>query len=560
MTLNVHNVKKAPREPDALARPTGLFIDPDARPGPADSRGVIDVPARAVPESAEAEAAPAARSPGFSGIRVTRPQPATVETAEPGAAKPGALGSLRQRFGSKPGAAGRVREEPRLAATPAPVDPAEAGTGAAAAANGQKAAKASRGAFGALGALGTLGAAKGGQTEKAEKTVKAKDKAPRRASGKAPNRVTLLVELDSGRQLYWSLGSDCLEQLSEAPATPLFSFSREDLRFGADGALSYKQASDLALREIGDSVQVVNRTRDLGAVYATRQERSLDARNVLIPAQQVMDLLLAKKLKEGASTICGFLLKDPQTELSVAVLYHIGPDGESSKPQLSVNPDSMEFVTAQFCANRKLDKNSTEILPLFDNAQFLSMAAEATPYPNERVWRGVPVRKLLWGAAFVSMALAVGASGWAAWQMQQAAAVRSEQAKLQGSIAHLKQSVGTRMQEALPDFVNAMTLDVRELATRGQQLWVPGSRLVLTADLANAKYELWLPVTKGDTFYNRPSALDSITADTHQALVNYQAPEGCTRDEFGVSGSMNETALTINCQTGNPALARYRND
>jgi hypothetical protein len=529
MTLNVHNVKKAPREPEAsAARPTGLFIDPAPRaaaPGPG-ADAVIDVQARAVPEPGPDSAqAPAA---GFSGIRVTRPQPSGEQAAP--APKLGGLGSLRQRFGGKaPGA----RQEPRL-------DEAHAESGTV-----PKAEKAPK-------------EPKAPKTPKAAKSPKAVP-APKR-TGKAPASVNLLVELDSGRQLYWTLRADALEQLDEAPATPLFSFSREDLRFGASGALNYKQASDMALQEIGESVQVVNRTRDLGAVYATRQERALEARHFLLPAQQVLDLLLSKKLKEGVPVICGFLLRDPQSELSVAVLYHIGPDGESSKPQISVNPDSMEFVTAQFCASRKLDKNTTEILPLFDNAAFLSVASDATPYPNERVWRGVPVRKLLWGAAFLSMALAVGASGWAAWQMQQVASVRAQQVQLKQSIAQLQQSVGTRMQEALPDFVNAMTLDVRALATRGQQLWVPGSRLVLTADLANAKYELWLPVTKGDTFYNRPSALESITADTHQILVNYQAPEGCTRDEFGVSGSMNETALTINCETGNPALARYRND
>lgn len=522
MMLSVKNVKKSTDVPGSSpSRPKGLFIDPDASNANDDRASqVIDVPARAVAESAD---------DGDFDIRVTGGGAATKPPVPPAQTGKG-LGSLRARFGGK--------REPVLNfdSEPAPV---------AATPKAEKAAKPAK-------------AEKPPKAAKPEKAVKPKV-VKTKSAGKALSQVTLLAELDTGRSLYWTLEAGRLVQLAEAPATPVFSFSKEDFRFKAEGALNHKQASDVALQEVGESVQVINRTRDLGAVYATRQERALDAKQSLTPAQQVLDILLAKKYAEGSSVICGFLLKDAETELSLAVLYHIGPDGEATKPQISVNPDSMEFVIAQFSASRKLDKATTQVV-LFENAEFLSVAGDAQAYANERVWRGVPVRKLMWGAAVASMVVAFGCSSWAAFEFQQVTSLKSKQAALKTAIAGVQKKVGAEVKASLPSFVDAMSLDIRQLGNRGQSIWVPGSRLVLTADLASAKYELWLQVSTGKTFYNRPSTLESITVETHQKLINFVAPEGCTRDAFGVAGSMNETELTINCETGNPALARYRND
>jgi len=573
--LSVKNVKKNTEAPGAPpARPTGLFIDPDTRAS-ATSRAesVIDVEARTVPDvSAEEGGVPPAS--GFAGIRVKRSAAAKEDApAEPDSAKAKGLGSLRARFAGKP-------PVPAIPEVPVAADQAPAkakGFGALRARFGSKqdAPKQDPQLEETVDAGAEFSPPPIPKAEKPEKTVKAEKakkaekepKAPKaakpkkapRASGKTAQRASLLVELDTGRQLYWALDGARLAQLTEAPGTALFSVSKEDSRFATERPLSHKQATDVAMQEMAEAVQVVNRSRELGSIYATSQERALESKVPLLPTQQLLDVLLAGKDTQGKSVICGFHLTDAESDSSLAVLYHLGKEGESSKPQISVNPDSMEFVIAQFIASRKLDKNGTE-LHLFDNAAFLSVAADASAYPNERVWHGIPVRKVFWGVAMASMVLAAGSIGWAGYQMQQAASLKSQEAAVKANIAKVQQNVGNQIRESLPDFVNAMSLDVTALATRAQEMWVPDSRMMLTADLSSAKYEIWLPVTKGDSFYNRPSAIDSITADTHQILVNFKAPEGCTRDAFGVSGSMNETELTINCETGNPALARYRND
>lgn len=527
--------KKAGAKEAPSAKPTGLFIDPDARPED-DAGQVIDVPAvevspveevSAVGEvTAEVKATP--RMGGFSSLRVKKAagvdKPAEAQARSEKSTKPGMLSSLKVRFAAKtPEKGAQAQSKPDDDVQPT----------AATAAEPKKA--------------------------KAAKAKKPAASRPAKFGGKAEKQVVLLTELDNGRQLYWSLEADKLSQTSETPQGTVYSFSKEDFRFRAADTLNYRQANDLALQEVGEAVQVVNRSKDLSAVYATRQERALDSKFLLAPAQQALDRLLIERKKGGQSLICGFHLKDSADESSVAVLFHVSADGETSKPQISVNPDSMEFVIAQFSASRKVDKNTTEVV-LFDNAEFLTALAGAAAFPNEPVWRGVPVRQVLSMAAMGAMAVSVALGGWAGYQFQQVSSLQAKQARLQRDLADTKKQMSALILGSVPDFAKAMSLDVPALMARAQQIWIPDTRLTMVADLVSVKYDLWMPVARTTTFNNRPTAVDPITFAHQQKLVNYTPPEGCTRTPVGATGALNETQLTVACETGNPALAHYRND
>lgn len=521
--------KKAGAKEAPSAKPTGLFIDPDARHAE-DAGQVIDVPAVEVSlvEEGAADAKAAPRMGGFSSLRVKKATgadtPVKAQTPSENTAKPGVLSSLKARFASK---------NSSLAVQPQPEHADDSQPATAAAAEPKKA-----------------------KAAKAKKPAAAR---PTKFGGKAEKRVVLLTELDNGRQLYWSVEADKLSQTTETPQGTVYSFSKEDFRFRAADALNYRQANDLALQEVGEAVQVVNRSKDLSAVYATRQERALDSKFLLAPAQQALDRLLIERKKEGQSLICGFHLKDSADESSVAVLFHVSADGETSKPQISVNPDSMEFVIAQFSASRKVDKNTTEVV-LFDNAEFLGALAGAAAFPNEPVWRGVPVRQVLSMAAMGAMAVSVALGGWAGYQFQQVSSLQAKQARLQRDLADTKKQMSALILGSVPDFAQAMSLDVPALMARAQQIWMPDTRLTMVADLVSVKYDLWMPVARMTTFNNRPTAVDPITFAHQQKLVNYTPPEGCTRTPVGATGALNETQLTVACETGNPALAHYRND
>jgi hypothetical protein len=525
-------VKKKNEAPNASSnKPTGLFIDPDARMVNKTEPVLEDMPESAddVAPTTSAPAAPepaaTAKSAGFSGLRVSKAAFAKpekdAESAKPAkipkAAGAGLLSSLKAKLAPKPKAdKADVEASAEAAAAPVP------------------------------------------KTAKVKKATATKAPKTAKFNGKAEKRVSLLVELDTGRQLYWTLEADSLVQTTEIPTGPVISFSKEDFRFKADRPLSYKQASDLSLQEIGEVVQVINRSKDLSAVYATRQERAMNATYAILPGQQALDRILTEKKLTGQPLICGFLLKGAD-DTSLAVLFSVGADGETTKPQISVNPDSMEFVLSQFSASRKLDRNVVKEI-LFDNKDFLAAIGGATAYPNEPVWRGVPVRQILSGVAVVGLAVSVGLGAWAGYQFQQLTSLQSKKTQLTREMTSTKGQVSNLIMGSVPDFVNAMSLDVPALSARAQNLWIPDTHLTMTADQSSVKYEISMPVKRSVTFGNRPTALDPITPEHHQKLVNFTAPEGCTRTPIGVTGGLNETQLIINCETGNPALAHYRND
>jgi hypothetical protein len=390
------------------------------------------------------------------------------------------------------------------------------------------------------------------------KKPKADAKAPR-FGGKTEKSLTLLTELENGRQLYWQLEADKLVQVKDAPTGPVYSFSKEDFRYRSEAPLSYKQANDLALQEVGESVQIVNRSKDLQAVYAARQERVLSAKNLLYPGQQALDRLLIERKKLGAALICGFLFKDAAEEGSVAILFHVNADGEASKPQISVNPDSMEFVITQFAVSRKLDKNNTEVV-LFTNAEFLGAIAGAAAFPNEPVWRGVPVRTILAHTAVVSVVVALGFAGYAGFQFLQMQQLSKKQAQLTEAVDLSKKRIGNMLHNAVPSFAKAVSLDPEALTQRAQGLYLPDTRMTLVATPDKAEYIIAMPIARQETFNNQPSALDPITPEKQALLMGLKAPEGCNASSLYTSGNLNETQLKITCESDNSAFRGYRSE
>lgn len=535
--------KKSNAPGSAPAASKGLFVN-------SDRNQVVDVESRTVEdvdfsEPAKATVGPLTPPPvkrplnGFASLRVKKTMSSSDDvgtSTEP--SKVSAFSSLKARFSSKT----LVVAKDAPTASDSDLD-APASTETANAPKAEKSAKLSKSAK---------------ETKSDIKSKKAVGAASK-SGGKADKRVILMTELDGGRQLFWTLESDKLAPTTEVPVGSVLSFSKDDSRFKAEGNLSFKQALDVALLEIGEAVQVVNRSKDLGAVYATRMDRAMDSKFRLVPAQQALDRILTERKKSGTGLICGFLLKDASTDVSLAVIYHINQEGESSKPQISVNPDSMEFVIAQFSASRKLDKNTTEVA-LFNNAEFLAAAAGASSFPNEAIWRGLPVRQILSGVAVTAIAASFSLAGWTGYEFQRQHSAQSKKATLTATVVRSKAELSSMILASVPDFVTSLSLDVPYIGKQAQQLWMPDIRLTLTADLISARYTVLMPVSRAVTFNNRPTALDPITGQHQLKLVNYTAPEGCLSSPIGATGALNETQITITCEIGNTSLAHYRND
>lgn len=547
--------KNGAQTPPPAGGQSGLFIDPDKRT--VDQGGtVIDVDATPLRDD---KPAPSSKSFGLGGFSLKKPQaksPDVVEVADKPAKKP-----LFSAFASKakPARPLNVAASPRAESVEAvddavPVDTLELAQSPAQARPAEQTTKAGKPEKATVERKSFF-AKKAAPQPKAKKAAA---RQPRFAAGKAEKSVVLVTELDNGRQLYWKLEAGALVQLKEAPGETAYSFAKEDFRYRTDGALSYKQANDLALTEIGETVQIVNRSKDLKAVYAARADRVLETKFLLFPGQQALDRILTERNKFGQSLICGFHFKGEGND-EVAVLYHVAADGEASKPQISVNPDSMEFVIAQFSASRKVDKNITEVV-LFDNAEFLAALQGSQPFPNEPVWRGVPVRKLLSAAALGSVVVAAGVTAFAGLQWQQQQALSSKQSRLKSELDQARHAIDSRILAAVPTFAKVMSLDPRALGQRAQQLYVEDSHMVMSATLAEVSYSLAMPIVRQQSFNNRPSVMDPITTEHHDRLIKFHVPEGCTASPLSATGALNDTHLKITCETGNTAFGSYRND
>ncbi len=534
--------KKTSAPPAPSERKTGLFVDSDNRDEAHDDL-VIDMPPV---QPAEAVAPSATSFPASTGLGLRFVKKKSIDAAED--AQPLAARVTPAKSAGLSGLAARWGRTDKNKSAPK-IEPS--GAGSAPSAEPQST---------------DVAAVVGESVSSLKKTVKAKkpatpasSKAPRFAQGKAETSIVLLTELDNGRQLYWQLEEKKLVQLTDAPTVSAYSFSKEDGRYRTASALTYKQASDLAMQDIGETVQIVNRSKDLAAVYATRQDRVLGVKHLLFPAQQALDRLLTEKKKFGQGLICGFLLKDAQEESSVAVLFYVNADGEASKPQISVNPDSMEFVLAQFAAARKVDKTTTEVV-LYDNAELLQSLAGAQAYPNEPVWQGIPVRKVLANVALGSGAIAVVMAAWAGMQFQQVQTLSAKQAKLGQQVQRMKKDIGEALTGSVPEFAKAITLDPDQLTQQAQSFYVQDATLVLTATLPDTKFTLSMPLARPETFNNQPTTLNPIGMEQQQRLLNFKAPDGCEVSPLATTGALNETQLTIDCKSSNSAFSSYRSE
>jgi hypothetical protein len=396
----------------------------------------------------------------------------------------------------------------------------------------------------------------------APKATAPKKKAkPAKKGNSQATSLTLLTELgDTGKTLLWSLTGSSLAQLPAAPVPDeVVSFSKEDIRFHTEAAMTYAKALDMAIEEIGEMVAIVNRSKELSTIYCTRDERAMLSPYRIGAGQQALDLLLRKTSREGQSLVTGFSLKDEGSPTSVVVLYYVSADGESSKPQVTVNPDNMEFVLNQFTSSRKINRKETEVV-LFTNEDLLSVAGDIKYFADEKVWNGIPVRVLQNAGAGITGLIAAGAVGWAVTGFMQKQLLVSKAATAQARTKALTEKNSEIIEASLYSFSSQLSQDPARIFALAQKVWVPTSKVTLEAKSQEAIISVVLPLVSGATYNNGPS-VNAVTDVVHvRELFAKEAPEGCTKSNPQTTGNLNEIRIDIICQTPDSALHGYRGD
>ena len=385
-------------------------------------------------------------------------------------------------------------------------------------------------------------------------------------AAKAPKDLTevqLFTELESGKGLGWRVTPSGLEELKDlGDLSDAISFSKEDRRFAVEGVLGYKAALDLVLTELGNEAQIVNQSKALNSVYATAQARANGSPFLLRPGLQAVDLLkgdgpFVDANGNAVDVIFGFHLTDANADRSLAILYHLDMRGEISAPQISVNPDDMEFMLSQFAALKRVSLDEAQTV-WFDNAKLLSVAGALQAYPNESVWQGIPLRRILWGVALAGCAVSALSGMWASTMLVQQSLKSRSLASLESSVKRIESKSSSLITGHLPQFAQVMSLPAEASLNRAAEFWTPGTQITMVGEARGVQYVMLKPLLTSERFNNRPSVAKRLEGADLLQFVDIPEPEGCKRESPALVGGMNEVQVTVGCQASDSSLSRYR--
>jgi hypothetical protein len=390
-------------------------------------------------------------------------------------------------------------------------------------------------------------------------------KKPKKKERKAKNTrgpaepLDILIEFEANRRVLWRVGANSLTEIGPDEASAVASFSGEDLRFPADAPLSFSQARDLAVGEVGEEVRIVNRSKEFQTVYATTVSR-VDSLSPLRvgPGLALLEQLSLAEHTPGEDLICGFVLTGERQSLTI--LYHFLASGEVSEVQVTANTDDFSFVLSQFAASHRLDANDTKVL-LYKNAELLEIAHSLETYPLERAWGGVPVSKAIWGAACLSLVAAVTAGSYAAYSFTEASLAKGELKAVNAELAKMSDETDTRIRQSIASFARTQSMDLRRVTERAGQAWSPRATITLEAATKTESYTVTLPLIKqAGLLGGKPSVLARLTEAEVTPLLNKTPSEGCVKNPPQMPGGMNAIQLTIKCENSVGALSRYSLD
>lgn len=370
--------------------------------------------------------------------------------------------------------------------------------------------------------------------------------------------MDVIVELEGNKRVAWRLSAQQFEEVDLTQVSRAASFSRQEQRFAADTTMSYGQAQDHALAEIGEEVRIVNASKQVRAIYATTAERIAGLGAIVTgPGLYLAELLLQVERKPGEELVCCVVLTGAQESRSLAVLYHFTKNDEVAATQITVNPDNLNFVLSQFAASRRLDGDNTRFV-LFRNEDLLKVSGKLLFYPSEAMWKGISLRRLVWGLA-TGAAAAAALSGTFAGQAYLSKS--STQQKLSSASAQkttaLKQIDGL-LGSSVASFAHTQGMELKTVTKRAGQVWLPGSRVVVDSTPDKETYAVQMPFVKGAQVGNNPSVMNKATLADVEPMLSTTPPEGCSKDVPQVSGGMNAVQITITCENPVGPLASYR--
>lgn len=385
--------------------------------------------------------------------------------------------------------------------------------------------------------------------------VEEKKNARRRETPKGS--IDLLLELESNRRVYWRVSKTDVSEISADEIKRAVSFSKSEYRFGVDSELGYTASQDLALAEVGEDVRVINGTKNQKAVYASTAQRVASLLPLAIaPGGLLIDEAIKERREYGEEVVVVVLLKGDEGSKSLALLFHYTENNEVAATQITVNPDNLTFIVSQFAISRRVDVDTTKVIQL-SNEELIAAYARAEYYPSEAVWRGVQVRKLVWGSALGAAAIAAACSVYAAKGF---VSLKMQETRAATAAARLKtaeKALDKLITASIRDFSDRQSLNLDEITERAGAVWEPGAKVKVDAGLKGQRYTVALPLVAGALIEGRPSVLNQVKTHHLEPLLYGAAPAGCKKEIPEVSGGLNAVQINVLCQAATGPLSSY---
>lgn len=370
--------------------------------------------------------------------------------------------------------------------------------------------------------------------------------------------LDVLVELEGGRRVYWRIGVDTVKEIDPANVALAASFSKKEYRYYSKKPLSYGQAMDMALAELGEDLSIVNGTKTACAVYASTASRIQEMGSMRVgPGLFLLDLLIKEVREPDEELMFGLHLTGGEGGRSLVVLYHMTGAGEVSATQITVNPDNLNFVMSQFAASRRLDRDKVKVVVL-KNEDLLKVAGQLQPYPNEAMWNGVALRQIMVGLALASGVAALGAGAFGAQafygKASLQAALTTETAKKNQTL----RAIDEMLANSVVSFAATQSLALEVIAQRAGEVWTPGAKVVLEATSEKEQYFVTRQLLSGEASGSAPNVLQRLTMDKLTPMLTSEPPPGCTKAIPNISGGMNALQVTVTCENLSGPLSAYR--
>ena len=297
-----------------------------------------------------------------------------------------------------------------------------------------------------------------------------------------PARAHLILHL--GRPLLWEVSDDGIVELQSFPTDvgQVFSFDPGDLRLVVERPLGTQAAKQMFVREHGEDVRVVNRSRALRRIYGRPLERFAGHGYAILPGALALDLLLAERGAKGGPCVAGFVLGGAGPGARrLALLYAFDELGNVLRFQPAINPDDLPFVVEELARSTGIDCRFDQAL-LFSQSDLFGVRRQLDHYPVEDEWNGIALRHLrrfataLVGLTVLACLGRAGFDGLAAVAAAHSAMRLGEQER---SLAGHAERV---LVERLGAFAERMSIHPVELLDAAEAVWRPGTRVTLSAD------------------------------------------------------------------------------